>query len=141
MTVVAIGDTEVQVDRGRTQAAYEALRPSACACAYCRNFRSLGLAPFPGPVLAFFEQAGIDPLQPAETYEYSATGPGRHLYGGEFYFFGSAPLTDGSGLHPSGTFDFTFTKPSPLAQTEFRADEAVCFSFIVEVPWVIENAP
>ncbi|MEG3906117.1 hypothetical protein [Microcoleus sp. Pol17_C1] len=143
MTVVAIGGIEVQVDRDRTRATYEALRPSmyVCECAYCRNFRALGLTPFPDAVLAFFEQAGIDPLQPAETYESSATEQGKHLYGGEFYFFGEAPPKDGSVLGPSGPFDFTFTKPSPLAQDKFHVEGSVRFSFLVELPWVIADAP
>jgi hypothetical protein len=143
MNVIEIGGVEVLVDRARTRSTYEALAASAdkCTCAYCRNFRALGRTPFPDAVLAFFEQAGIDPGLPAETFEYNETEPGKHLYGGEFYFFGEAPLTDGSGLDPSGPFDFTYTKPSPLAQNEFHVDGAVCFSFIVELPWVIADAP
>lgn len=142
MTIVEIRGIAVSVDPVRTQATYAALGASAytCPCAYCLNFRALGSSPFPDAVLAFFAQAGIDPEQPAETYEYGETAPGKHLYGGEFYFFGEAPLTDGSGLDTSGPFDFTFTKPSPLAQEQFHVEGAVCFSFIVELPWVISDS-
>ena len=143
MKLVEIGGVGVAVDPARTEGTYEALAASAykCSCAYCRNFRALETTPFPEAVLEFFKQAGIDPDQPAETYGYNETEPGKHLFGGEFYFFGEAPLTDGSGLDPSGPFDFTFTKPSPLAQEEFHVEGAVCFSFIVELPWIIADAP
>jgi hypothetical protein len=143
MNTVEIGGVEVSVDPARTRETYGALAAAAykCSCAYCQNFRALGRNPFPAPVLAFFAQAGIDVDQPAEIYGCNQTGPGRYLYGGEFYFFGEAPLTDGSGLDSSGSFDFTFTKPSPLAQKQFDVAGAVCFSFIVELPWVIADAP
>jgi hypothetical protein len=143
MNIVEIGGVEVSIDLARTRRTYEALAASAykCSCAHCQNFRALGSTPFPVAVLAFFEQAGINLDHPAETYEYNQTKLGKHLYGGEFYFFGEAPLTDGSGLDTSGPFDFTFTKPSPLAQSEFHVEGAVCFSFIVELPWVIASAP
>ena len=144
MSVIAIGDNTIEVDADRTRLTYRAIAAKAaeqCSCAYCRNFKALGTSPFPSEVLEFFEFAGIDPAQPAETYQYNETEPGKHLYGGEYYFFGTAPLTDGSGLDTSGSFAFTFTKPSPLAQDDFRAGGAVCFSFIVELPWVIADAP
>ena len=143
MKLVEIGGVKAAADSVRTRETYTALAASAykCSCAYCRNFRALGTTPFPEAVLEFFEQAGIDPNQPAETYEYNKTEPGKHLYGGELYFFGEAPLTEGSRLDPSGPFDFIFTTPSPLAQKEFRVEGAVCFRFIVELPWVIEDAP
>jgi hypothetical protein len=101
----------------------------------------LGRAALPSPVLEFFARAGIDPSQPAETFEYNEVSPGKHLYGGEYYFFGEVPLTDGSSHSPSERFDFTFTEPSGLAQEEFRAVGSVCFSFTAELPWVIGDAP
>ncbi len=144
MNFVEIGGIKVEVDPDRTRAVYEAIAMGAaqeCGCAYCRNFRALGTTPFPAPVLGFFRCAGIDVNRPAEAYEFNETKPGKHLYGGEYYFFGSAPLTDGLGLNLSGAFDFTFTRPSPLAQNDFQVDGAVCFSFVVELPWVIADAP
>ena len=144
MEIIEIRGLSVAVDPDRTRDTYQSIAatsPYQCSCAYCVNFRALGTSLFPQDVLAFFAGAGIDPAQPAETYEYNETEPGKHLYGGEYYFFGKAPLTDGSGLDPSGAFDFTFTAPSPLAQQEFRVEGAVCLSFIAELPWVIADAP
>ena len=142
--VIVIRGKSVTVDPDRTRDTYEVIAnssPYRCVCACCTNFRALGPSPFPHDVLAFFANAGIDLEQPAEIYEYNVTALGKHLYGGEFYFFGSAPLTDGSDLDPSGVFDLTFTSPSPLAQKEFHVEGAVCLSFIVELPWVIVDAP
>ena len=144
MKVMEIRGAKISVDPERTQAAYRALAATGseqCSCAYCANFRALGSSVFPQDVLSFFADAQIDAAQPAETYEYNETTPGRHLYGGEYYFFGSAPLADASALDTSGTFDFAFNLPSPLAQSEFQVSGAVCFSFIVELPWVLADAP
>ena len=143
MSLVEIRGIRVEVDRARTRAAYETIAAGAaeaCDCAFCRNFRALGTAAFPDSVLEFFRRAEIDVRLPAETYQYDETAPGKHLYGGEYYFFGSAPIDDGSALDASGAFSFTFTHPSPLAQDEFQAEGAVCFSFVVELPWVIADA-
>ncbi len=144
MISVHIRGMNAAIDEIRTRTAYESLAsslPYKCVCAHCANFRAIGSSAFPKDVLEFFSRAGIDPMQPAETYELGAFGEGKHLYGGEYYFFGDAPLSDRPTLDPSGKFDFAFTAPSPLAQAEFSKPDAVCFSFLVALPWVISEPP
>jgi hypothetical protein len=144
MDTIAVRGKQAVIDRPITIELYRSLRENpepACDCAYCRNFRALGAGALPGDILQFFASAGIDPSQPAETYEYNESRPGYHLYGGEYYFIGSAALTDGNGLDTSGAFDFAFTPPSPLVQSAFHREGSVCFSFIVELPWVLPDAP
>ena len=144
MTTVVVREVPVVTAAERTRDTYRAIAadaPYQCPCAFCMNFRALGTTPFPEDVLGFFDAAGIDLSQPAETYEYHETSQGKHLYGGEYYFFGDVPLGDSSELDTSGVFDFVFTSPSPLAQEKFKVEGAVCFQFIVEVPWVIAVAP
>ncbi len=143
MKTVDFRGVRVVIDPDRTRETYKAIAANSsdlCTCSFCLNFRALGASPFPQDVLSFFELAGIDHLQPAETYEYNKTAAGN-LYGGEFYFFGNAPFKGCSELHSSGPFDCVFTSPSPLAQEEFQAEGTVCLCFVVELPWVIVDEP
>lgn len=144
MEMVEVRGISVSIDIDRTLDAYRTIAANAkykCTCAHCENFRALDPIPFPPDVLAFLFFAGIDPACPAEIYEFHQTEKGKHLYGGEYYLFGEAPLTDGSFGDTSGCFDFTFTEPSPLSPQEFLAQGAICLNFVVELPWVIADAP
>ena len=144
MDTIEVRGKKAQFDRLATAEVYRSLRNSPeepCDCAYCRNFRALGPAALPSDIQQFFVSAGIDPDNPAETYQYNESRPGYHLYGGEYYFIGSAALDDGLGIDTSGAFDFAFTAPTPLAQQVFHRKDSVCFSFIVELPWVLPDAP
>jgi hypothetical protein len=132
----------VLVDVDLTRQAYVAIAASStghCECAYCRNFRAQVEPPFPPGVMAFLSETGIDLAQPAETYHLGESEPGRHIYGGEYYFFGAAPVAEPM-LDQTEQFRFTFTQPSGLAQDISRTSGAVCFNFIVEIPWVLADA-
>ena len=106
-----------------------------CQCAYCQNFRALGTSAFPQDILDFFSRASIPIGCFAEVYEFHETRPGYHLYGGEYYFWGKAPFAGNTACD----FSFEFMPVSPLVQDQFFKDDAVCFNFLVELPWVITD--
>ena len=144
MDTIEVRGKKAQVDRSATVEVYRSLQKNpeeTCDCAYCRNFRAIGPGALPNDIQQFFVSAGIDPSNPAETYQYTESRPGYHLYGGEYYFIGSAELDDGTDIDTSGAFYFVFTSPTPLAQQAFCREDAVCFHFIVELPWVLPDAP
>jgi hypothetical protein len=132
----------VSVDAERTRATYASIAKGgweACGCTYCRNFGAVVLKSFPSAVLAFFRQAGIDPLKDAEVYEFGESSPRVRSYGGEYYFWGRIEKDAPGELQSKPKFQVTFSSPSALVQPEFRADGAICFLFSADLPWVLEE--
>ena len=142
MECIEIGGWVVSVDAERTRATYASIAKGGwenCGCTYCRNFGAVVLKSFPPKVLAFFAQAGIDPLKDAEVYEFGETSPGVRSYGGEYYFWGRIEQDAAGELQAEPKFQVTFTLPSALVQPEFRADGAASFVFSADLPWVLEE--
>jgi hypothetical protein len=142
MAITEIAGIQVEVDTASTKSIYASIGMGGCNkcdCAYCRNFLIQLPGLFPPEVLLFFAHAGIDPNKDAEVYEQGELRPGIHSYGGEYYFICNAPpKTDVVTLQ--GGFQFAFTSPSPLAQTQFRNSKgACCFYFTCEVLWALSE--
>ena len=132
----------VEVDAERTRTTYASIAKGGwevCGCVYCRNFGAAVLNGFPPEVLAFFHQAGIDPLKDAEVYEFGETSPGVRSYGGEYYLWGRVEKDSPGELPAQHRFQVTFSSPSPLVQAEFGGEGAVCFLFSADLPWVLEE--
>ncbi len=144
MQTIVFRDIQIEVDIERTRQTYiaiEAADREVCSCAYCENFRALGTSALPNEVLSFFKAAGIDPELPSETYEVHKIKEGTHLYGGEYNFFGIAPIHEKYSRLGTSTFEFRFDKPSPITHEEFHMDGGVSFEFYTELPWVLAIAP
>lgn len=131
------------VDIVRTRQAYAHMRVAGqmrCDCAYCRNF--FGQLPelLPSPILNFFAQAEIDVQMPSEVYELQKLEYGRNLYGGEYYFFGSANWIDINSLEAAYGMHISLHPPSPITPDAFRSHGAVCLEFQLPVPWVLAHS-
>ena len=144
LTHLNLGGTTVKVDKERTDQAYIRMRSNGrkgCSCAYCENYHTQLPDLLPPPVKAFFTLAGIDPRLPAEVYQFYEIKAGLHLYGGEYYFFGEVDPIDIKSLEASHAFHISLGTPSPLIPQEFREEGAVCFEFVMPLPWMIERQP
>lgn len=136
-----LGGYVLEVDSERTRKTYLEIEKGgaeSCGCSSCRNYLALPTS-LPEEVLRFFLMAGIDMKKDAEVYEQGEVSPEVRSYGGEFYFFGSVIAEPKDEQYLSKNFRYTFTRPTPLAQEQFRNEEALCFCFNAELPWILGN--
>lgn len=139
---IELGDYILEADSERTKRTYFEIGKGgaeSCGCSYCRNYLATIPQALPAEVLEFFSKAGIDPMKDAEVYEQGEVSPGVRSYGGEYCFWGSVVSEPKKEQVLSKGFQFAFKRPSPLAQEQFRSEEALCFYFNAELPWVLEN--
>lgn len=137
-----LGDYVLEIDPERTKNTYAKIEKGGaekCACSYCRNYLATLPTAFPKEVEQFFSEAGIDPRKDAEVYEQGEVSPGVRSYGGEYYLWGAIVSEPKKEQILNNGFRFAFTQPSPLAQEDFRKEDSLCFCFIVDLPWVLEN--
>ncbi len=137
-----LGGYVLEADPARTRKTYLEIGKGGaeeCGCSYCRNYLAVLPSALPEQVLSFFSAAGIDVRKDAEIYEQGEVSPGMRSYGGEYYLWGSVVTEPiGEQTLPNG-FRFAFTKPTPLAQEQFKSEGALCFYFTANLPWVLKG--
>ncbi len=137
-----LGNYVLEVDSERTKNTYLEIQKGGaeiCGCSYCQNYIATFLKSFPDEVLHFFSYAGVDPHKDAEIFEQGEVSPGLRSYGGEYYLWGSIISESKKEQVLNKGFQFVFKQPSPLAQDQFRNEKSLCFYFITELPWVLDD--
>jgi hypothetical protein len=102
---------------------------------------------YPTEFKEFLELLGIDYTKEAEVYHFGRVSPGWHLYGGCFYFIGTAQKIvnepDGKVEAKSSereNFQWHLLGTRALAQESFEEHRSLVeVNFKAKVPWVIEG--
>ena len=144
MTSVKIGKSVLVPDKIRTKQIYETIPCGAsdsCGCLYCLNFKAQVPRCFPEEIIEFFDACGIDFNKDADVSELAPIDGEKHLYSCEFFFICSEwPKVDAGKLNEN--FEYSIVWPTPMLPEQFKGEQnAMCFSLIFAINWVLTDSP
>lgn len=161
MELVTFKRWQLLVDRKATQEAYATIPnggSDGCKCLYCRNFAATRDSIYPAEFRALLNQLGIDYLKEVEVWEAGVNNARKRLYSGWFHFVGKivsvnkrkASRQKTHSLTPvfteefdpiGDTFALSFSKRRDMSCPAFEEQSIVQLTFIVEVPWFLDEQP
>ncbi|MCL2629711.1 MAG: hypothetical protein FWD33_03445 [Alphaproteobacteria bacterium] len=146
MKSIKIGEWDIEYDKQATEKIYAAIKPYACDCISCQNYRK-ATENIPSEIRNLFDAFGIDFYKAAEIYDCSAKQDDKLIYGGWYHFIGRiVGEKDGkeNGMligwyEITKDFKITFTKDSALIDENFPKDNICQMEIVFNLPWVFED--